>query len=80
MFDRLELRAMDANTPPVGANIANATIDAQSTDEVFILPSLLRVRSKRPCHRAADECNELAPLHARSKAQETALYRIKRVL
>jgi hypothetical protein len=37
-------------------------------------------RGKRPRHRAADKRDELAPLHVRPQAQETALYRLKRVL
>jgi len=39
-------------------------------------PDTLRVlggRRKRPrCHRTADECDELAPLHVRPKARDTA--------
>ena len=45
------------------------------------LVALLRTRRKRPHRRrAAEKRDELAPLHIRSHAQETALYRLKRVL
>jgi hypothetical protein len=42
---------------------------------------LLRTRCERPCcRRATEKRNELAPLHFRPQAQETASYRLKRVL
>jgi hypothetical protein len=41
----------------------------------------LRTRRERPCdRRAAEEGDEFASLHIRSQAQETALYRLRRVL
>ena len=42
--------------------------------------ALLRARRERPRRRAAEKRDELAPPHVRSQAQETALYRLKRVL
>ena len=42
---------------------------------------LLRARCKRPRRRrAAEKRDELAPPHVRPQAQETASYRLKRVL
>jgi hypothetical protein len=42
---------------------------------------LLRTRCERPCSsRTPEKRDELAPLHVRSQAKETALYRLKRVL
>src|SRR5450759_4124681 len=41
---------------------------------------LLRARRERPRDRAAEQRDELAPLHVRSQAQKTALYRLKRLL
>ena len=42
---------------------------------------LLRARRERPRgRRAAEKRDELAPLHVRPQAQETASYRLKRVL
>src|SRR5450759_3004332 len=43
--------------------------------------ALLRARGERPrCCRAAEEGDELAPLHIRPQVQETALYRLSRAL
>jgi hypothetical protein len=41
---------------------------------------LLCPHRERPRRRATDHRDELAPPHIRSQAQETALYRLKRVL
>jgi hypothetical protein len=41
---------------------------------------LLRMSGHRQCRNAAEERDELAPLHICSQAQETTLYRLKRVL
>jgi hypothetical protein len=46
-----------------------------------LLRRLLRPRRQRPrSRRTAEKGDELAPLHVRPQAQETALYRLKRVL
>ena len=43
-------------------------------------PTLLRVRRYRPSRRTTDNSQKFPPPHVRSWAQETASYRLKRVL